>query len=154
MTRMSECISPVIHSIGEPTCEQLIDALMSLKAHKRLLSEEIPMPGELPYGRKVLYANEELEVILVHLPPYASTRIHDHGDSIGAALVLEGQLVNALYRLEEGGEALEQEARLAHCEELFLAERNQVHQMRNPYPERVVSLHMYAPPLRGMQVYE
>lgn len=154
MTLLTDCISPVIQSIREPSCEQLIDALMRLKAHRELLAGDLPQPDELPYGRKVLYTSDDVEVILVHLPAHAATRIHDHGQSIGAALVLEGQLLNVIYRLVESGDALENEVHYTRSEELFLAERSQIHQMRNPYSERVVSLHMYTPPLCGVQVYE
>lgn len=154
MTLLSDCISPVIRSIREPSCEQLIDALKSLQVHRDLLADDIPQPNELPYGRKVLYASEDVEVILVHLPANADTRIHDHGESIGAALVLEGQLINAIYQKDDAGHARPIGEQRTHSDELFLAERNQIHQMRNPHPERVVSLHLYTPPLNGVQVYD
>jgi cysteine dioxygenase len=154
MTLLSDCISPVIRSIREPSCEQLIDALLSLQVHRELLAEDIPLPIELPYGRKVLYASEDVELILVHLPANADTRIHDHGQSVGAALVLEGQLINVIYHKDHAGHASPIGEQRAHSDELFLAERNQIHQMRNPHSERVVSLHLYSPPLSGVQVYD
>ncbi|MDF2652993.1 MAG: cysteine dioxygenase [Paenibacillus sp.] len=153
MNLLSDCIPTAILSKSEPTSEQLIDALISLKENGRLLESDIPQPDELPYGRKVLYGNTNFEVILVHLPAFCTTRIHDHGESIGAALVLEGQLINTLFKSNDAGSVQPYEHQHVMKDELFIATRKQIHQMSNPHAEKVVSLHIYAPPLNNVQVY-
>jgi cysteine dioxygenase len=119
-----------------------------------LLASDIPQPEEHSYGRKVLFANDYLEVILVHLPAFTATRIHDHGQSIGAALVLEGQLTNTLYSQDESGSIHPYEEQCVEKDQLFIAAHNQIHQMINLKDKRTVSLHVYAPPLSGIQVYD
>jgi cysteine dioxygenase len=58
-------------------------------------------PGELEYGRNDFYRNNELEMIVTNIPSYKGTATHDHGKSIGCAMVLEGQLLNSIYHLRE-----------------------------------------------------
>jgi cysteine dioxygenase len=58
-------------------------------------------PGELEYDRNDFYRNNELEMIVTNIPSYKGTATHDHGQSIGCAMVLEGQLLNSIYHLRE-----------------------------------------------------
>ncbi|UUZ89764.1 hypothetical protein LJK87_27275 [Paenibacillus sp. P25] len=56
-----------------------------------------------PYGRTSLYLADGLEAVLIHLPAGAETYIHDHGASFGCAQVLEGRMINRMFRLDDYG---------------------------------------------------
>ncbi|MFC0214841.1 cysteine dioxygenase family protein [Paenibacillus chartarius] len=105
------------------------------------------------YGRQVIFRNAELEAIVIHLPALSQTSIHDHGESIGCALVVEGKLTNQLYTTAGYGmvhPAGSYEVTSGSC---MLAPYGQIHEMLNRTDERMISLHVYAPPLAGMKQY-
>jgi cysteine dioxygenase len=114
---------------------------------------EIPEPRELPYGRKSLFHSDAMDVVLVHLPTGTQTWIHDHGRSVGCAVVIEGQLGNRIYALDAYGfPQLRKESKI-NTLECLLAPKRQIHQMVNNGPERTVSLHIYAPALKDTRTY-
>ncbi|SDD71553.1 cysteine dioxygenase [Paenibacillus sp. UNCCL117] len=117
------------------------------------LRREAPLPQELPYGRKVLHHSEAMDVVLVHLPPGAQTWIHDHGRSVGCAFVLEGQLSNCIYSLDSYGFPQLKKKSVIDAHEWLLAPKRQIHQMRNEGEVRTVSLHVYAPALKGTRTF-
>ncbi|MEK8127775.1 cysteine dioxygenase family protein [Paenibacillus filicis] len=114
---------------------------------------EIPEPYELPYGRKSLFHSDAMDVVLVHLPPGTQTWIHDHGRSVGCAVVLEGRLSNRIFTLDTYGfPQLQKEYSLA-AGECLLAPKRQIHQMHNAGPDRTVSLHIYSPALKDTRKF-
>jgi cysteine dioxygenase len=140
-------------TLKKPNMSQLKEAITDLGS----LLEQIPSyctePGQLPYGRNMLVQNEDIEVVVIHLPGEKSTPIHDHGGSIGCAHVIEGSLLDVSYALDEHGYPLPVKESEAKAGELLEETAGQIHRLINPNKERMISLHAYAPPLKGSKKY-
>lgn len=137
-----------------PTIAEMREALREVNCGQEDIRELTvdPVPG-MEYGRNVLYRTSEVEAILVHLPSGARTAIHDHGDSVGCAYVVDGEISNVIYRSNGFGMASESAALKTRAGGYITAPHGQIHQMRNEDASRAVTLHLYAPPLQGMRKY-
>jgi cysteine dioxygenase len=137
-----------------PAASELLAALRHADCHPKEIGLYAldPIPG-MSYGRNVVYRSNDVEAIVIHLPAGARTSIHNHGDSIGCAQVVEGRLSNVVYRAKGFGMACETGKIDVRTGSFFAAPHGQIHQLRNDGEERAVSLHLYAPPLRGMRTY-
>jgi cysteine dioxygenase len=110
-------------------------------------------PNQLPYGRNVLLRNDDFEVIVINLPGNRATAIHDHGESIGCAFIVQGELLNVTYTLDSNGyPAPEKESRFT-AGQILESESGLIHEMRNPRKDAMISLHVYSPPLQNIQSY-
>jgi cysteine dioxygenase len=144
----------VLSELKMPSVADLRRALQQLDCTEADLRPFVTEPAAgRSYGRNVLYRTPDVEAIVVHIPSGAATTIHDHGESVGCALVVEGRLHNAMYRSAGYGMASEQGSIVAEAGDFIVALKGQIHQMRNEGGERFVSLHLYAPPLTGMRQY-
>ncbi|WP_068775676.1 cysteine dioxygenase family protein [Paenibacillus sp. FJAT-26967] len=147
------CIRETFAAIKRPTLNELRIALESLPLEKDMSALCDAAPGHLPYGRQVLCRTDEVEVIAIHIPAGSQTAIHDHGQSAGCARIIEGNLLNVWYELDRSGYPEPFMAAALTEGEYMYAPRGQIHQMRNEGESRVVSLHVYAPPLSGTTSY-
>jgi cysteine dioxygenase len=95
----------------------------------------------------------ELDVIVINIPTHKGTVIYDHGQSIGCAMVLEGQLLNSIYHLRENQSELSS-SYFVHKGECPFSTQGLIHKISNPSCERMVSLHVYSLPLQDMTAYE
>ena len=92
-----ECISHVFSGLESPNYGELKEAIQSLQLTPDQLEPYLVEPASLGYGRNVLYLNEDVEVVLIHMPGKRQTQLHDHGGSIGCIYVVEGELVNIAF---------------------------------------------------------
>jgi cysteine dioxygenase len=137
-----------------PTLEELRAALNQISDLGTRIQPYITEPKEYPYGRKIIYQNDHVEIIVVNLPKRGKTFIHDHGESFGCGQVVEGELTNAVYEIIEKDQIHKTEEHHIPAGEFFITPRGMIHQMLNEQAERVVSLHVYSPPLKGLKVYD
>jgi cysteine dioxygenase len=140
-------------TLKKPSMPQLKEAFAALNHWLEQIPAYSTEPQQLPYGRNLLIKNEEIEVVVIHLPGDKSTPIHDHGHSIGCALVIEGELLDITYTLDDHGYPLPIKESRAAAGELLEEGVNQIHRLFNPNEERMISLHAYAPPLQGSNKY-
>jgi cysteine dioxygenase len=110
-------------------------------------------PNRLPYGRNVLFSNDDYEVIVINLPGNRATAIHDHGDSIGCAFIVQGELQNITYTLDSNGYPLQKDEFRFQAGQMLESPSGLIHEMRNPRKEAMVSLHVYSPPLQDIKSY-
>ncbi|WP_028547508.1 cysteine dioxygenase [Paenibacillus sp. UNC451MF] len=151
--KLLESVKQVFQHVVAPSGHELRRAIEQLKLEPQEVASYVTEPATLPYGRRVLFQSEHVEVILIHLPAGHETYIHDHGESIGCAFVLEGELTNKQYWLDKEGYAYEcGEAVLGPSQFLF-APKGQIHQMCNYGKQRVVTLHAYTPAMKDTKVY-
>ncbi|WP_284644719.1 cysteine dioxygenase [Paenibacillus silviterrae] len=146
-------IEATFAGVTKPTPHEIRALIQSLKLTAEELEEHVSDPGELSYGRTVLYQNEEVDVILIHLPPGGETRIHDHGESSGCAMVVEGAVMNCIYKLDSYGYPHLQAEHPVVREHFLYAPKWQIHQLQNPHAVRSLSVHVYAPSMRGNRAY-
>ncbi|WP_409341537.1 cysteine dioxygenase [Paenibacillus sp. MBLB4367] len=137
-----------------PTPEQLQRAVQSYRFSPAFAETYVTEPESLPYGKNILWTTDAIQAVVIHLPANSSTFIHDHGESVGCALVLEGTIVNTEYDAVTEGLAARISAEEVPAGGFFHADKNQVHRMSNPSDRRAISFHVYSPPLQGARVYQ
>ncbi|HZG76556.1 MAG TPA: cysteine dioxygenase family protein [Paenibacillus sp.] len=150
---LSDCIAKRFEHVEEWSPERIGDALRGITELAALARPHATEPDGHAYGRNVVYADERMEAIVIHLPAGAATAVHDHGASIGCAIVVEGCMTNEVYRLGADGRVRLEEAEAIRAGEPMPSPAGVIHRMRNDGDARLVSLHVYAPPLRGMTRY-
>ncbi|MBM7656246.1 cysteine dioxygenase [Neobacillus cucumis] len=147
------CIHQHLGGLTTPTLNELGDALKRISDASKNIAPYIKEPNQYPYGRHVIYKNDVLEVIVINLPPDKETAIHDHGESIGCAMVLEGEVLNTIYHLNE--HKIERSSSyLVQHGECFFSKPGLIHKLTNSQSERMISLHVYSPPLQNMATFQ
>jgi predicted metal-dependent enzyme (double-stranded beta helix superfamily) len=80
--------------------------------------------------------------------------VHGHGESHGVTCVLEGTLTELEYRLAPGGQVRKGERRTHGVGSVFHEQPHTIHHVEHAGRVRSVSLHLYAPPLQRMELYD
>lgn len=111
-------------------------------------------PGRYPYGRKKLFATDDVEVIVMNWAGGRDCAPHDHGSSFGWVHVLAGEVRHTLYTLDQNDIPRPYHTRTERCDTRYFAARSMVHSMGNPTDQLTVTVHVYAPPITGMKVYD
>lgn len=106
------------------------------------------------YMRTALHRAAGWETLLVGWLPDQRTTPHGHGESFGLTCVLEGTLTEVLYRLAPGGQVMKAERRTHRAGGVFHEQPHTIHHVEHAGRVRAVSLHLYAPPLQRMELYE
>lgn len=151
--KLVRAIEQTFGKLQQPDLETLKTSLLSLGDLLDSVPDSRTEPSGLSYGRNVLLRTEDVEVIVIHIPAYEATAIHDHAASVGAAILVEGKLVNTSFELDPYGYPAALSDRIIREGECFFAPEGQIHQLSNPNPSRAISLHAYAPPLTNTQRY-
>ncbi|HZJ54488.1 MAG TPA: cysteine dioxygenase family protein [Myxococcaceae bacterium] len=106
------------------------------------------------YTRTILHRSPFWEVLLVGWLRGQRTARHGHGESFGVTCVLEGSLIEVEYRLAPGGQVAKVERRKHGPGSVFHEEPHTIHHVAHTGRARAVSLHLYAPPLQRMELYD
>jgi cysteine dioxygenase len=150
---LTEELQQVFPETKKLSLVELKEAIASLEELLLLVPDYCTEPNKLPYGRNVLLRNADYEIVVIYLPGNRATAIHDHGDSIGCALVVQGELLNISYTLDSNGYPLKKEEVLVQSGNMMEATYGQIHEMKNPRKEAMISLHVYSPPLKNIKAY-
>jgi mannose-6-phosphate isomerase-like protein (cupin superfamily) len=105
------------------------------------------------YTRTLLAATPRAEMLLMGWLPGHASRIHDHGVSHGLSWALAGAGVEETFRLEEG-RPLRAATRAFRQGDVLYELPGDVHRLRNPGPNLLVTLHVYAPRLQEFRTYD
>lgn len=143
-----------LSALESPTPAVLHDALVSLDLDLDALQGIAGPAGDFAYARKVLYSNSELELLVMNWAPMQQCAPHDHGRSFGWIQIIDGVAEHRLYTLNQYDVPVPYLQRMEHTGHAYFAPRGQVHQMGNAGRERLLTLHLYSPPISGMQVYD
>lgn len=149
-----ERIEQTIGKLEKPTTREIKQAILSLGSSLEEIPAHATEPELLPYGRNILFRNDDLEVVVIHLPGYCRTAIHDHGDAVGCMFVAQGELMNIEYRLDPNGFPEQNDFSFIKNKELCSVPYGQIHELVNPNSEPVISLHVYTPSLIGAKRYK
>ena len=108
------------------------------------------------YARHRVMRNEFVELLVLCWLPGQRTPIHDHNGSYGAVRVCEGVMWETSFALNEGRELYYRSAREWGKGEVTDANIPDIHQLGNPEcsGQRLVTLHLYAPPLGVLNTYK
>jgi len=147
-------IQALFASLVNPEEEQLQQALVALQVKPSELAPLLAEPeGDISYGRSVLLRTSDVEVVLIHLPVGAKSLPHDHGNSFGYEIVVEGELTNLLYESGDDGRLQFTGKAVYPTNSLVYVPRHQIHAIENTTQQRVVTLNVYTPPLAACQHY-
>jgi hypothetical protein len=107
------------------------------------------------YVRTRLYADDDVEVLLLCWLPGQQTPVHDHGTSWGVSMPLCGSLVESSYVHRGAGRRMERAAENALLPGAIALETGAtIHRIANASTQPAVSLHVYAPPLSTFGSYD
>ncbi|MDX5326227.1 MAG: cysteine dioxygenase family protein [Bacteroidota bacterium] len=108
------------------------------------------------YTRKLLFSNDEVEMILMCWKPGQTSPIHSYDDQEGWIYVIEGVLTIDHYFRSSVNHSMEhyQTLKLGPGKFLYLNDYIGFHRVRNDGPENVVSLHIHAGPVTQWNVYD
>jgi quercetin dioxygenase-like cupin family protein len=121
-------------------------------AHAGELRAARPMPrAGQPYGRRVLFASGEGEVMLASWRRGASCAPHDHGEARGLVIVLEGRFTEGVYAVSPGG-LRHVSTRTVSAGDALAIDQGLVHDMRAHGDG--MTLHVYVPGVHTMRVYD
>jgi cysteine dioxygenase len=143
----------VLDSLKTPSKAELKDALLKLDITLDDLAR-LPEPsGGKPYNRKLLYKNEEVELLVMNWSQLECAP-HDHGHSHGWIKVLSGTSQNTVYEVKGNGLPSELFHEFHHKGKYFYAPKKAIHKMKASNKTDMVTLHLYSPPITGMIVYD
>ncbi|KGX90664.1 cysteine dioxygenase [Pontibacillus marinus] len=143
----------VLGSLRSPSKEQLKKALQDMNISLGEVEQELQSPDGNPYYRKLLYGNDEVELLVMNWSQLECAP-HDHGNSYGWIQVLNGITKNTVYEVRENQLPQELFSEEKQQGKLFFAPKKGVHKMKDEGGSGLVTLHLYAPPIKGMMVYD
>ena len=137
-----------------PGPQQLLDAWKATAAELPEVLAYAGEPGVYPYGRKRIFASAEVEVLAMNWGARRTCAPHDHGSSFGWVNVLSGNVEHTLYTLDQNDVPIPYLTRVEKRGSSYFAARSMVHAMGNPGDEPTITVHVYAPPITRMKVYD
>lgn len=166
-------------SYADLRLEQLYEWMSHLSLSDRLFHQHMSFCGQ-HYQRKLLCRTPRFDLLILCWQPGQCSTIHDHADSLNVTRVYRGMLTSRSFETIPGiaqanttvlsnplgaadlpitdwatgtvGPRLYREECLEpHA--LATVNRHEIHQLANTADENLVTLHVYARPLRHIQVY-
>ena len=112
-------------------------------------------PAGKPYGRNKLVNNGRIEIVFLTWGPGQICDVHDHGESCGMVKVVKGNISNIIYSPDtETGEPIHQQEEYVVDDVFIEVPKDSWHQMKNNLDDFTYTLHVYAPPVEDMQVFD
>jgi predicted metal-dependent enzyme (double-stranded beta helix superfamily) len=139
------------------TIDQLRDMVLKLDLRDTLVDEHVHFCRE-SYARNLLCRTPRFDMLVLCWRPGQVTSIHDHAGSLNVTRVYGGTLTSRLfeeYDRPAPGRALVRpkvEERLAK-NGVALVDHGEIHQLANTSEEDLVTVHVYARPLKDITVY-
>ena len=151
---LAECLPLFLNEITNPTVtevEQMI-RLFPCTTYEQVAPFITPPKTSLNYGRNVIYSSERFEVIVLNLPPFTETPIHDHGESFCCVKIIKGTVHNRIFEISSPQPTLIREEKYI-TDDYFTVTTDQIHSMYNPANEALITFHIYTPPIQNNQFY-
>lgn len=146
-----ERVSATLSPLEKPTIADLRKVLITINASLSELSPYLATADGKPYYRKVLYQSDEVELLVMNWSGLDCAP-HDHGSSYGWIQVIGGSCTNTLYQVQANQLPEELFHKTYEQGSTFFAPQKAVHKMNGR--SGLVTLHLYAPPITGMKVYD
>ncbi|MYL34514.1 hypothetical protein GLW08_13390 [Pontibacillus yanchengensis] len=150
---LNDRMNNILGDLQSPSSEEVRAALLALNVSLKDLQEYLDTAGPKPYYRKLLYQNEQVELLVMNWSELECAP-HDHGHSYGWIQVIRGTSENTIYEVN-GNQIPEELFSMNESERsVFFAPKKGVHKMKGTSDAGLVTLHLYAPPITGMKVYD
>jgi cysteine dioxygenase len=152
-------------SVGDLTYEEFALLTDRLRLDPVLVKQRAVFRHEA-YARNLVCLTPQFELLLLCWEPGQATVVHDHGDALNRIRVMSGTLTSRVFVRSAPGPEGPDHPRLGSgpldmsAEGLFTAgmrtglDRRLIHQLANTSRERLVTLHVYAPPLLDVVAYD
>jgi hypothetical protein len=111
----------------------------------------LPLDGT-PYSRKILFNGPEGEAMIARWPAGKACLPHDHGEARGLVTILKGSFCEQVFSVSGSSLAKAGEARVFTHGDFLPVAPQMIHGMRAQ--TEGITLHLYAPSVRGMKVYD
>jgi cysteine dioxygenase len=108
------------------------------------------------YTRHRVFRSDLCEMLILCWLPGQRTAVHDHNGSYGAIRICEGAMEEEIFALNEAGEVVFAEAHARAAGEVTGTDVPDIHRIGNAdaSAERMITIHVYAPPLRVINTYQ
>jgi len=108
------------------------------------------------YTRHRVFRSELCEMLVLCWLPGHRTAIHDHNGSYGAIRICEGAMEEEIFARNEAGEVVPAETYARDAGEVTGTDVPDIHRIGNAESnaERMITIHVYAPPLRVINTYQ
>lgn len=139
---------------SNPSLPSLADALEASHVQPEDVAQYI---AESPksYHRSLVVKREHYELLVLTWMPGQGSVPHDHMNSVSAMLVIQGVAMEGSWRVARDGYVDIEYETAVRKGELTAWQDAGVHTVRNPVdsPERLVTIHVYSPPLSEFRRY-
>jgi cysteine dioxygenase len=135
--------------------EQLRDWVASLQLSEQLFERHLSF-SDRTYQRKLLCRTPRFDMLILCWRPGQSSTIHDHADSLNVTRVYRGALTSRSFEISQKQSAARcylQSEETLQAGAIATVDRRKIHQLANTSDENLVTLHIYARPLKTMRVY-
>ncbi|HZG54262.1 MAG TPA: cysteine dioxygenase family protein [Pyrinomonadaceae bacterium] len=152
-------LDALTHALAALTRAPTQTELDALLRRLELDPEELrPHLGFKPhtYTRRRVFRSDLCEMLVLCWLPGHRTAIHDHNGSYGAILICEGAMAEEIFALNEAGEVVTAETHTRAAGEVAGTDVPDIHRIGNASDgeQRMVTIHVYAPPLRVINTYQ
>ncbi|MBX7172277.1 MAG: cysteine dioxygenase family protein [Pyrinomonadaceae bacterium] len=106
------------------------------------------------YARNRIFSNDFVEMLILAWLPGQDTLIHDHNGSHGVVRIFEGTITETKYKFDESGTIQVNAKQAVPAGTLAGVGEPDIHKLGNESDKGAISIHVYAPPLKGMNIYE
>ncbi len=107
------------------------------------------------YTRNCIIENEKFELILLCWGEGQKTPIHDHGGEECWVKVIQGELKETRYKIDEAGELKAAKSTISKTGDIsYMIDFMGCHRLENVTEGRSMSLHLYAKPIRNCKMYD
>lgn len=151
-----DALTETLASLTSAPTQKELDALL-----RRLKLEPEELSGHLKfkpntYTRHRLFRSDLCEMLVLCWLPGHRTAIHDHNGSYGAIRICEGAMAEEIFRLNEAGEVEFETMHARAAGEVTGTDVPDIHRIGNAEQnaEQMVTIHVYAPPLRVINTYQ
>ncbi len=138
---------------------RFLDVVERLRLSDELIESRIRFSDD-EYARNLVLRTPQFELLVLCWQPGQHSTIHDHAGSLNAIRVRSGELTSRTFRPVAGAAAgagpveLVSEDRIGPGQPLIGVDRNGIHQLADEAAEPLVTVHVYAPPLLELAVYD
>lgn len=151
-----DALTETLASLTSPPTQSELDALLrKLELEPEELRSHLGFKPNT-YTRHRVFRSDLCEMLVLCWLPGHRTAIHDHNGSYGAIRICEGAMEEEIFRLNEAGEVEFDTVHARRAGEVTGTDVPDIHRIGNAErnAERMVTIHVYAPPLRVINTYQ
>ncbi len=153
------CVEMCREPVSSLTHERFLDLADRLRLSDELIESRTRFLDD-QYARNLVLRTPHFELLVLCWRPGQASTIHDHAGSLNAIRVHAGELTSRVFRPAEGAAPgagpveLVAEERVGPGDGLVGVDRGGVHQLADSAGEPLITVHVYAPPLLELTVFD